>query len=170
MIFWGNPVPPTPYPNPTYPAPDYGNAGDVYIRSTTAQQFRWNGSAWNELVPNETRADTARDDISGYPGAGQLNDRVSKIGNRPWDLGWRNAADGVVRAVTETTATDQWTVNHTLTSQFVDVIVLSPGGTGSPPAGPSGQTIIFPEITYNNASGCLLKFVGNVAGTALVRR
>lgn len=170
MIFWGNPAPPATYPNATYPAPDYGNSGDIYIRNTTKEQFRWNGSAWDSLSPDETRGDVVYDEAVGALGAGQVNDRVSKIANRPYAVGWRNAADGVVFTANKAVgdAEDEWTINHQLSNRLIDVTVFTPGNEDITQN--IERTVIFPEVIIVNPNQCRLKFVEPVSGTALIRR
>src|SRR5262245_5574818 len=103
-------------PNPAYT----GAVGDIFIRTTTNEQLRWDGAAWQPLVPPETRGDVV-------PPGGILNDRLGKNHSRPFDLKWMNAAEGITMVHDQTTPAAQWIIAHMLSARFVDVTVLRPG-------------------------------------------
>lgn len=137
-----------------------GADGDIWVSTLTSEQRRFSSTptpVWTPIVPPETRADAV-------PRAGQLNDRLAKASNRAWDLAWANAADGVVTRPIAHGWADVWNIEHGLSFKFVDVTVLSPGGTDSV------QMIEVPVIQYIDEMNCRLSFAVPVAGIAIVRR
>lgn len=177
QIFWGN-------NNPTAAQTNNAAVGDIFIslgatagfpdqrrRNTTPWGGNW-AACWDVIVPPDTRGDVA-------PEGGQLNDRLALIGGgRLWEMGWANAAEGVVGPPAannpggvegrfdQTIPSAAWQITHNLSSQWVDVTVISPGATD--PTAP--QTILVPEVEYVSTMICRLEFVDDVVGTAIIRR
>jgi len=132
--------------------------GDIWISLADHRQLRYD--ATDGWVAVETRQDVA-------PVAGTSGWHLAKAASRSFDTRWVNASDGLVTAPhTEVTASAQWNITHGLQSRWVDVTVYSPGAIN--PSAP--QTIIIPDITFDSAVACVLRFAEPVAGTAIVRR
>jgi hypothetical protein len=155
--------------------------GDIFIGTDTLIQRRKTGATWTIIVPSggvrTTLSDTRGDVVPWVKGdpnlEGQINDRLAVIGSgRPWELGWRNAAAGVVGppagasptgtegAHEQTTASDTWTINHELSASYVNVTVI----------GDDGETLLIPRVEYAGPMVCVLHFEEPVTGTAIIRR
>jgi hypothetical protein len=167
--------------NPTGAQTSAAVDGDIFIGVSTLIQRRKTGATWTIIVPSAgvrtTPSDTRGDTVPWVAGdpdrEGQINDRLAVIGSaRPWEIGWRNAAAGVVGppasasptgtegAHEQTTASDTWTVNHELSADIVNVTVIAD----------DGESILIPRVEYAGPMTCILHFAEPVTGTAIVRR
>src|SRR5215471_15973078 len=142
--------------------------GDIFVNTNDFSQRRRAGGAWIFIVPPEppalrtTTSDTRADVIPwSATNNGQVNDRLAVVEpGGPWELGWRNAAAGVVGppATTSPTGTEgrheqttpaqSWLVDHTLSAQFVNVTVIAD----------DNETILVPRVEYNTPMTCTLHF------------
>jgi len=161
--------------NPPAAATYSGNDGDIFVRNSGVNpQWRFStqpAPVWTPIVPPapgtpRTVASDTRADV--VPRAGVPNDRLAKLGiaSRAWEVGWVNAASGVVAAAVDHPSATVWDITHDLGVRWVDVTVVSPGN-----ADPTAeQKIIFPKIDYISEMACRLTFAESVAGTAVARR
>lgn len=152
-----------------------GADGDIFVRTSGVNpQWRFSvqpAPVWTPIVPplvgtaRTTESDTRADVL---PRAGQPNDRLAKVGApaRAWEVGWANAASGIVTVPLDQPSSQTWVLLHDLGQRWVDVTVISPGHT-NPNA---EQKLVFPTVEYIDETACRLAFMEPVAGTAIIRR
>lgn len=168
--------------NPSAAITNNAAEGDIFIVISTREQRRKNSAGgWDVIVPPDTRGDSVPWGVSHQvvgttimpTEPGGFNDRLAVIGasGRPWQLGWTNAAVGIVGPPAESSPTgtegrheqnsplQEWEINHKLGATVVDVTVSAVDGT-----------ILVPEIEYIDEMLCRLHFIEPVSGVAVVRR
>jgi len=148
------------------PATYAGAIGDIGIRPSNGEQWRWDGALWQPMLPDESRGDIMPSPATGGL-AGLNNTHLAKTGARSFEVGWVNPSEGIVFQHDQATALDAWTISHPLQSRWLDITVISPGNTN--PAA-TEHDIIVPAVNYATMFSLTLRFLEPIAGTAILRR